>query len=68
MQANGLKEIPMAVTKVTIVDSPEKMCTQSSGYSIIIPRVKERTPYSEEINFKKKPVLSGKKSDSFSNF
>ena len=31
----------MAVTKVTIVDSPEKMRTQSAGYSIIIPQIKK---------------------------
>ena len=45
----------MAVTKVTIVDSPEKMRTQSAGYSIIIPQIKERAPYSEQTNTKKEP-------------
>ena len=39
----------MAVTKVTIVDSPEKM-RADAGYSIIIPQIKERTPYSEQKN------------------
>ena len=29
------------VTKVTIIDSPEKMRLQSTGYSIIIPRARE---------------------------
>jgi hypothetical protein len=51
----------MAVTKVTIVDSPEKMRTQSAGYSIIIPQIKERTPHSEQTNTKKKPKASIKK-------
>ncbi|MDB2637893.1 hypothetical protein N9Y91_02685 [Alphaproteobacteria bacterium] len=31
----------MGVTKVTIIDSPEKMRSQSTGYSIIIPQVRE---------------------------
>jgi hypothetical protein len=30
----------MGVTKVTIIDSPEKMRSQSTGYSIIIPPVR----------------------------
>ena len=30
----------MGVTKVTIIDSPEKMRLQSTGYSIIIPQVR----------------------------
>ena len=51
----------MAVTKVTIVDSPEKMRTQSAGYSIIIPQIKERPPHSEQINTKKKPKAPIKK-------
>jgi len=53
--------MPMAVTKVTIVDSPEKMRIQSAGYSIIIPQTKERTPYSEQTNTKKKPKVSIKR-------
>ena len=44
----------MAVTKVTIVDSPEKMRAHA-GYSIIIPQIKERAPYSEQTNTKKEP-------------
>lgn len=32
----------MGVIKVTIVDSPEKMRPQSSGYSIIIPQVRNK--------------------------
>ena len=51
----------MAVTKVTIVDSPEKMRTQSVGYSIIIPQIKERAPHSEQTNTKKKPKASIKR-------
>ena len=30
----------MGVTKVTIIDSPEKLRSQSTGYSIIIPQVR----------------------------
>ena len=44
----------MAVTKVTIVDTREKMRTQSAGYSIIIPQIKERLPHSGQTNTKKK--------------
>ena len=51
----------MAVTKVTIVNSPEKMRTQCVGYSIIIPQIKERAPHSEQTNTKKKPKASIKK-------
>ena len=53
----------MAVTKVIIVDSPEKMRTQSAGYSIIIPQIKERAPHSEQTNTKKKPKVSNKKNE-----
>ena len=53
----------MAVIKVTIVDSPEKMRTQSAGYSIIIPQIKERAPYSGQTNTKKKPKASIKKEE-----
>ena len=42
----------MAVTKVTIVDSPEKMRAHT-GYSIIIPQIKERAPYSGQTNTKR---------------
>lgn len=48
----------MGVTKVTIVDSPEKMRTQSAGYSIIIPQIKERTPHSEQTNTQKKSSIT----------
>ena len=51
----------MAVTKVTLVDSPEKMRTQNAGISIIIPQTKERAPYSEQTNTKKKPKVSVKR-------
>ena len=30
----------MGVTKVTIIDSPEKMRTRNKSYSIIIPQVR----------------------------
>ena len=30
----------MGVTKVTIIDSPEKMRTRNRGYSIIIPQIR----------------------------
>ena len=43
------------VTKVTIVDSPEKMRNQNSGYSIIIPQVKEAVPLSEQKKDKMEP-------------
>ena len=32
----------MGVTKVTIIDSQEKMRSQSTGYSIIIPQVRPK--------------------------
>ena len=52
----------MGVTKVTIVDSPAKMRTHA-GYSIIIPQINERTPYSGQTNTKKKPKVSVKKKE-----
>ena len=33
----------MGVTKVTIIDSPEKMRSQSRGYAIIIPQVRDES-------------------------
>ena len=42
----------MGVTKVTIIDSPEKMRSQSTGYSIIIPQVRD------ESSVKKDPKTS----------
>ena len=53
----------MAVTKVTIVDSPEKMRPQSSGYSIIIPQVKDTVPLSEQKHDKEEPHSKSKKSE-----
>ena len=47
----------MAVTKVTIVDSAEKMRAHE-GYSISIPQIKERALYSEQTNTKKKPSIT----------
>lgn|GEM_PF-6461789 len=32
----------MGVKKITIIDSPEKMRSQSTGYSIIIPKVRTK--------------------------
>ena len=32
----------MGVTKVTIIDSPEKMRARNMGYSIIIPQVRDK--------------------------
>ena len=34
----------MGVTKVTIIDSPEKMRAKNRGYSIIIPQLKDPLP------------------------
>ena len=34
----------MGVTKVTIIDSPEKMRARNKGYSIIIPQVRSEPP------------------------
>ena len=34
----------MGITKFTLVDSPEKMRPQNTGYSIIIPQVKTPLP------------------------
>ena len=48
----------VGITKFTIVDSPEKMRSQAMGYSIIIPQIKERAPYSEQTNTKKEPKAS----------
>ena len=33
----------MGVTKVTILDSPEKMRAKNMGYSIIIPQVRDES-------------------------
>lgn len=52
----------MAVTKVTIVDSSEKIRARA-GYSIIIPQIKERMPHSEQTNTKKKPKASIKREE-----
>ena len=52
----------MAVTKVTIVDSLEKMRARG-GYSIIIPQIKESAPYFGQTNTKKKPKASIKREE-----
>ena len=57
MQTHRLKEILMTVTKVTLVDSPEKMRNQISGWSIIIPQEKGKMPLSEQNLDKKKSHL-----------
>ena len=51
----------MAVTKVTIVDSPKKMRKQSNGYSIIIPQKEERVLNYGQTKAKKNPKPSSKK-------
>ena len=33
----------MGITKVTIIDSPEKMRARNKGYSIIIPQVRDES-------------------------
>lgn len=43
------------VTKVTLVDSPEKMRNQNLGYSTIIPQAKKAEPLSEQKKDKKEP-------------
>ena len=48
----------MTVTKVTLVDRPEKMRNQNSGWSIIIPQEKCKMPLSEQNLEKKKSHLS----------
>ena len=57
MQTHGLKDMPMTVTKVTLVDSPEKMRKQNSGWSILIPQEKDTMPLSEQNLDKKKSHL-----------
>ena len=49
------KEIDMATIKTTVVDSPEKMLNHNSGYSIIIPQVRDTLPSSEQERDKKEP-------------
>ena len=39
----------MGVTKVTIIDSPEKMRSQSTGYSIIIPQVRAEPSVKKDV-------------------
>ena len=38
----------MGVTKVTIIDSPEKMRARNRGYSIIIPQVRDESSVKKE--------------------
>lgn len=49
----------MAVIKVTLVDSSEKMRNQNSGYSIIIPQGRYTEPLSEQKRENKKSFLDG---------
>ena len=44
----------MAIIKTILVDSPEKMRDQNSGYSIILPQVKDTVPLSEQKHDKEK--------------
>ena len=50
----------MGVTKVTIIDSPEKMRNQNIGYSIIIPKLKGTVLLSEQKKDKREPYLEVK--------
>ena len=50
----------MAITKFTLVDSPEKMRDQG-GYSIIFPQVKEKKTHSEHNQNNKKTNTKLKK-------
>ena len=43
----------MGVTKVTIIDSPEKMRSQSTGYSIIIPQVRAEPSVTKDMKTEK---------------
>ena len=40
------------VTKFTLVDSPEKMRSQSMGYSIVIPQVREEPSKNKDLKTK----------------
>ena len=44
----------MGIIKVTIVDSPEKMRPQSSGYSIIIPQVRDKPETQKQLESQNK--------------
>ena len=37
----------MGITKFTLVDSPEKMRPQNTGYSIIFPQLKTFVPHKD---------------------
>ncbi len=45
----------MATIRTVVVDSPEKMPNQNSVYSIIIPKVRDTVPLSEQKKDKKEP-------------
>ena len=49
--------------KAILVDSPKKMPNRNSGYSIIIPQVKDTAPLSEQKQDKEKPHSESKKSE-----
>ena len=57
------KEDNMATIKTIFVDSLKKMPNQNSGYSIIIPQVKDTAPLSEQKQDKEKPHSKSKKSE-----
>ena len=43
----------MGVTKVTIIDSPEKMRARNLGYSIIIPQVREEPSVTKDMKIER---------------
>ena len=57
------KEDNMATIKTIFVGSPKKMPNRNSGYSIIIPQVKDTAPLSEQKQDKEKPHSESKKSE-----
>ncbi len=42
-----LQELIMGITKFTLVDSPEKMRPQNTGYSIVFPQLKTSVPHKD---------------------
>ena len=46
----------MGVTKVTIIDSPEKMRARNKGYSIIIPQVRAKPSVKKDAIGKNHPA------------
>ena len=50
----------MSVTKVTLIDHPDKMRNQNQNYSIIIPQVKTTVSLSEQIKDKRETYFDVK--------